>query len=281
MREHAGEFPREFERARALPGIGRSTAGAIVSIAYGVRAPVLDGNVKRVLARLFLLRGDPDAGPLEAELWRLASEFVDCATPGDVNQALMELGATVCLPAAAARCGDCPVAAPCRARAQGPAVLASLPQKRAKARLVAETWLVAIAARDGRRLLHQRAGGGLLHGLWEFPTFQLPDGFGDDERGARRRLASDLRARFRAPFRVGGELMVHRQVISNRKVTQRVFEVATGARTNDRARWLADEEIGRLGVTTATRRILARLAEPVTPAAGAAPPRARPRPRPR
>jgi len=281
VRDHAGTFPRDLDLARTLPGIGRSTAGAIVSIAYGVRAPVLDGNVKRVLARLFALRGDPDAQPLEGELWRLAQEFVDCASPGDVNQVLMELGATVCLPAAAARCDDCPVASHCRARAQGPAVVAELPEKRTKARLVAETWLVAVADREGRRLLHKRPGGGLLHGMWEFPTFPQPDDAGVDERAARNRLAGDLRARFRAPFRIGDELMVHRQVISNRRVTQRVFSVATDGRTNDRASWLAEDEIGRLGVTTATRRILARLAAPVTPAGEAAPPRARPRPRPR
>jgi len=281
VREHAGRFPSELDRARALPGIGRSTAGAIVSIAYGVRAPVLDGNVKRVLARLFALRGDPDAQPLEGELWLKAQEFVDCPRPGDVNQVLMELGATVCLPAAAARCGDCPVRSQCLAHAEGPAAVASLPEKKTKTRLVAETWLVAVAEQEGRRMLHQRANGGLLHGMWEFPTFQLPDGFGAGERDARLRLASDLRARFRAPFRIGDEIMVHRQVISNRKVTQRVFTVATGARTNDRARWLADDEIGRLGITTATRRILARLVGPVTTEGAATPPPARSRPRPR
>ena len=143
-----------------------------------------------------------------------AQEFVDCPRPGDVNQVLMELGATVCLPAAAARCGDCPVRSQCLAHAEGPAAVASLPEKKSKTRLVAETWLVAVAEQEGRRMLHQRANGGLLHGMWEFPTFEGPAD-----------LADALHARFGVRFRIGAELLTHRQVISNRKVTQRVFAV--------------------------------------------------------
>jgi A/G-specific adenine glycosylase len=275
VREHDGEFPREVDAARKLPGIGRSTAGAIVSIAYGVRAPVLDGNVKRVLARLFALRGDPDAKPLEERLWELAHSLVDCERPGDVNQVLMELGATVCLPFAAARCEECPVRALCRARAR--AIVAELPEKRTKAPLVAQTWLCAVANRGGRRLLHERPAGGLLQGMWEFPTFEAPPGLTAEE--AAPHLAKALRARFDADFRIGRELLTHRQVVSNRKVTQRVYAATPSGRLSDAARWLDDVEIESRGITMATRRILARLRAGGATARAEAPPPSRPRPR--
>ena len=255
VRDHDGAFPRSLEAAHELPGIGRSTAGAIVSIAYGERAPVLDGNVKRVLTRLFALRGDSDARDLEARLWRIAREFVDCEQPGDVNQVLMELGATLCLPFAAARCAECPVQSLCRARERG--IVAELPEKKTKTRLVAQTWLCAVASRAGRLLVRQRPPSGLLQGMWEFPTFEAPPGLAAD--GAAAHLRAQLRDRFGAAFRVGVELLTHRQVISNRKVTQRVFAASATGALDGAARWLDDAAIERLGITTATRRILARL----------------------
>jgi A/G-specific adenine glycosylase len=277
VRDHGGRFPDDLELARELPGIGRSTAGAIVSIAYGVRAPVLDGNVKRVLTRLFALRGDPDAKPLEAKLWELARAFVDCERPGDVNQVLMELGATVCLPFATARCAECPVRALCRARALG--IVAELPAKRTKAPLVAQTWLCAVASRGGRRLLHRRPDGGLLQGMWEFPTFEAPPGLaaGAPSPGLARALAKALRTRFDADFEVGRELLTHRQVVSNRKVTQRVFAATPKGRLGGAARWLDDAEIEARGITMATRRILARLRDGRATAPADAPRPARPR----
>ncbi len=114
MEKHGGIFPSRFTEIVALPGVGRSTAGAIASIAFGARTPVLDGNVRRVLVRW--------AGQMlpEAELWTQAQALVDAAPdPGDWNQALMELGAVLCLPKTT-RCEACPVASACRARAPIP-----------------------------------------------------------------------------------------------------------------------------------------------------------------
>src|SRR5205823_775886 len=95
---HGGQVPRRTEDLKALPGIGPYTAGAIASIAFGLREPVVDGNVTRVLCRIFGLRGDPNAGQLRSELWRLAALLVPPRAPGEFNSALMELGATVCRP---------------------------------------------------------------------------------------------------------------------------------------------------------------------------------------
>ncbi len=118
VREHAGDLPADDEALRALPGIGRYTAGAIRSIAFGHAAPIVDGNVARVLSRLFALAGGPGDAAWEKRLWTLAAALVPAADPSAFNQGLMELGATVCTPRAP-RCDACPLARFCKAHAAG------------------------------------------------------------------------------------------------------------------------------------------------------------------
>ena len=154
-----GGFPRTIEGLRALPGVGPYTAGAIGSIAFGLDAPVVDGNVERVLARL---HAEPN--PAKAWLWATAGEALPLGEAGDYNQALMELGATVCLPRGP-KCLVCPLRPACRgvgAPEQYPAakVKKAVPRSRAVA-----AWIV----REGRLLLARRPEGGLLGGLWELP----------------------------------------------------------------------------------------------------------------
>lgn len=118
MTVHGGRLPDDVEALRRLPGIGAYTAGAIASIAFGLREPAVDGNARRVLARLGAIAGDPARGAAAAAIHALARRLADDPAPGDVNQALMELGATVCVPRTP-RCGGCPVAGHCRAFATG------------------------------------------------------------------------------------------------------------------------------------------------------------------
>jgi A/G-specific adenine glycosylase len=115
---HEGRVPDTFEALRALPGVGDYTAGAIGSIAFGLRVPVVDGNVERVLTRLHALPGDPSAPPTKGVLRALAARYAEHPAPGEVNQALMELGATVCAPTSP-RCLLCPLGPGCQARARG------------------------------------------------------------------------------------------------------------------------------------------------------------------
>ena len=165
-REHGGELPREPEALASLPGVGRYTVGALRSIAFGERAAVVDGNVRRVLARL---SGERELA--DADAWRLAEALVPEKEPGEWNQALMELGATVCTPRKPA-CLLCPVAEDCAARGHDPE---RFPAPRAKA-VVARVHAVAgVLRRRGRLLVLRRPSHGLLGGLWELPTAEGRD----------------------------------------------------------------------------------------------------------
>jgi A/G-specific adenine glycosylase len=166
---HAGVVPEEDAALRALPGVGDYTAGAIASIAYGRARPAVDGNVRRVLARLLNV-----ADPTPARLRVVASALVPSDRPGDFNQALMELGATACTPRNP-RCETCPVAQLCRARARGTQLL----RPRVRRRAEVPTFDLAVAAMlspNAELLLMRRPDRGLLAGLWALPSADIKVG---------------------------------------------------------------------------------------------------------
>ncbi|HSG48971.1 MAG TPA: NUDIX domain-containing protein, partial [Longimicrobiales bacterium] len=176
---HGGRLPDSYEALRALPGVGEYTAGAVARIAFGEAVPAVDGNVKRVLARL---HDEPSPGA--AWLRRTAAELVDRHRPGDWNQALMELGATVCTPANPG-CTACPVARWCKARAAG--TQAERPAPPRKKDVPTRTFVVAVVVdARGRALVVRRPDDGLLAGMWAFPDVPLEDGEGDGAREAPR-----------------------------------------------------------------------------------------------
>jgi len=167
--EHGGEFPPSAAGLRALPGIGPYTAAAVASIAFREAVPAVDGNVRRVVARLFDL---PD--PSLAQVRDLAAELMDRTRPGDFNEAMMELGATVCTPRSP-KCGACPLAAGCRARAAG--TVAERPLRRRRGPVPTRTWDVQVAVSPrGRALVVRRPREGLLGGMWEFPAAEVEHG---------------------------------------------------------------------------------------------------------
>ena len=172
MREHAGRVPDDAAAFARLPGVGRYTTGAVLSIAFDRPLPVLDGNVARVLSRLDAVRAAV-RDPRGAErLWARAQALVPARRPGDWNQALMELGATVCLPATP-RCDACPLRAECRALAIHR--VASYPPTAARRATVVVKRAVALVTRRGRMLVVRREGRA-LEGLWEPPAVDLADG---------------------------------------------------------------------------------------------------------
>ncbi|GIV07085.1 MAG: A/G-specific adenine glycosylase [Fimbriimonadales bacterium] len=164
--ENGGQLPSTPERLRELPGVGAYTAGAIASIAFQYPAPVVDGNVIRVLSRLLWLKGDMKAPAAQKRLWQIAEQLVDTARPGDFNQAMMELGSTVCTPAQP-RCSVCPVSHLCAAYRRGQPTAVPEPSRRTATRTLVD--VSAIVEREGRYLLAQRTPNGLWGGLWEFP----------------------------------------------------------------------------------------------------------------
>lgn len=170
VREHGGTIPNDPDAVRALPGVGRYIAGAILSFAFDRPAPIVEANTQRVLARLLAWRGDLGTTATQARLWKAAEALVPNQGAGRFNQAFMELGATVCLPRAPS-CLLCPVSAECRARALG--IQDELPIKAAKAPPLEVTEACALVVKEGKLLIVQRAAGGLWAGFWEFPTIHL------------------------------------------------------------------------------------------------------------
>ncbi|MBI5612394.1 MAG: A/G-specific adenine glycosylase [Gammaproteobacteria bacterium] len=164
--EHAGRFPTDIEQVRALPGIGRSTAGAILAFAFDQHHAILDGNVKRVLARYHAVAARPGA-TLDKALWPLAEAHTPAARCAEYTQAIMDLGATLCR-RGRPQCADCPLASGCAAFAQG--TPEAYPAARAR-RALPTKHVVMLMIRDGagRVLLQQRPPAGIWGGLWGFP----------------------------------------------------------------------------------------------------------------
>ena len=172
VERHAGEFPPDFEAALALPGIGRSTAGAILAQAYGLRHAILDANVKRVLARWAGIAGWPGETAVASKLWDRAERLLPDTRLADYTQALMDLGATVCVPRQP-RCERCPLAGDCVALREGR--IAELPGAKPatkRPRPQREAWLILAEDEQGRWLLEQRPGAGIWGGLWCPPVIE-------------------------------------------------------------------------------------------------------------
>jgi A/G-specific adenine glycosylase len=249
--QHGGRFPETLEAALAVPGVGLYTASAILSIAHGVPLPVVDGNVRRVLARLGARRG-PE-WRRDGPFYNVAEELLARDRPGDWNQALMELGATVCTPRRPA-CPVCPVRPACRARSLG--LQDRIPETRHRRPPVDVTVAAALVERDGRVLLVRRAEGRLMGRMWEVPQTSL------EARGLSD-LARELSVRHDLAI-VAGPLVAHaRHTVTFRRI--RVEAYRARLRRNvpadpERFRWVSPTELGSLPVSSMTRKILRGLA---------------------
>jgi A/G-specific adenine glycosylase len=250
--QHGGDLPRDVDGLRALPGVGEYTAGAVASIAYDVRAPAVDGNVRRVLARLL-----DEPAPAAALLRRTAAALVPARRAGDFNQALMELGATICTPANPA-CARCPIARHCLARARGTQAERPI----ARRRLPVPTFDLATAVvhdARGRVLLVRRPDEGLLAGLWSFPSAST-----DGDRVAAAACAA---AEAGVAVTAGGtSLGTVEHVFTHRRERYHVIRLSERPKSGrsrraaidpDRIRFVAHAELDGLALPTAQRRIAA------------------------
>jgi A/G-specific adenine glycosylase len=261
-----GALPRSIKELRAIPGIGAYTAGAVASIAFDMPEPLVDGNVARVLARLHALEGDIKSSATTRTLWKLAAELVPERAPGDFNQGLMELGATVCTPARPG-CPVCPLRDPCRARAAGREL--ELPRtaarKPARSLPLIDARALWITHKD-QVLLARRAPQGLYGGLWELPQTENPEKLEALVPGARLESAEPA--------------LEHRQTLSHRRLRIRVYPATLAARRDhrnpslpglgkpareryDRLAWhpLAPDPAAQRGLSAATQSIIEQLLE--------------------
>lgn len=248
-----GGWPRTAKELGELPGIGRSTAGAIASFAFGAREPILDGNVKRAWCRLGALVPPPGAAG-ERMLWRFSAEAVAKADPAVVNQALMELGATVCTPRQPS-CPSCPLTAHCRAFQLGEPERYSVPAKPKAPRRVVDV-SVAILMDGEKFLVTRRPDEALLGGLWELPGGKWEEGE-DGEAALHRELGEELgvTAKVTASFPVVRHAYTHFSV----RLHPFLCKIVGRRRPSSHlpSRWIRHGDIGSLAFPKGTLKVFA------------------------
>lgn len=254
--ERDGKFPRTVEGLLELPGIGRYTAGAIASIAFNVNTPVVDGNVARVLCRVYAIREDPKVGATQKKLWDAATALLPKGHARDFNQALMELGATICLPKNP-RCLLCPVQKDCAARQLG--IQYELPVKRAKKELPHKIIAAGVIYKRGKILIQQRLSEGLLGGLWEFPGGKV-----EADESLAECVAREVREELGIEIRVGKEILAVDRAYSHFSITLHAFrcEFVAGRvklASAQNWKWVAPRELEHYAFPAANKKIIQAL----------------------
>jgi A/G-specific adenine glycosylase len=249
VRERKGVFPTSAAELLTLPGVGRYTAGAVASIAWGEPVPVVDGNVTRVLSRIFAVDADLQTGKGTKRMWDLAESLVVREEPSSWNQALMELGALTCLPKTP-RCTVCPVRSECQARSQG--LVDELPRTRARKPPLALHRVGFVLRSEQGILVARRVADGLFGGMWEPPHL--------DDPGPRAREA--LLAAAGPGVRRAGAVT---HVLSHRRIEMDVY-AGKGRRAliarlraapdYDTSGWVPERELGERALTSLARKVL-------------------------
>lgn len=246
VRDFGGNLPHSLSELIKLPGIGRYTAGAIASIAFGADEPALDGNLKRVYARLFDVTEAVDSPKGEKLLWEIARRNLPHGRAGDFNQALMDLGAAVCLPKNP-RCLLCPLMELCKARENGTQELR--PVRKPKKAVPHHVHAAGVIVRRGRVLLARRPPGGLLGGMWEFPNGRV----GEDPAGE---LAQALEAGYRLKVQRKEALGVVQHAYTHFRLTVHVFRCELVKMSDSPGlKWVAIGELGEYPMGKVDRRI--------------------------
>lgn len=250
VEEHGGCVPTDPAALQDLPGVGRYTAGAILSSGLNARLPILDGNVIRVLTRVFSIGEPPDRAATQRQLWQLAEEVLPEDRPGDFNQAIMDLGATLCR-SQSPDCPTCPFQEHCGARAEGAVEDYPRPGRKTRVKLEERVAVLLMGAGD-RFLLRKRPPGGLLGSLWELPSSKVEDNEAPEVAAARTVAAQQLSLRGTVEHR-----------FSHRHWTIRVFRGASDDTTPGEDRgagedevWVKLEDLSELGIPTVTRKTI-------------------------
>ncbi|MBI4399099.1 MAG: A/G-specific adenine glycosylase [Candidatus Omnitrophica bacterium] len=248
------KFPDSKEALLALPGIGKYTAGAILSIAFDQREPLVDGNVFRVFARLFNIHSDIEALSTRKKIWGLASAFVPEKNPGDFNQALMELGAAICVPGAP-RCLLCPVRSLCEGFQQSDP--SRLPVFKVKKKIEPFSGWMFLAEHNGRYLIQKRPEGQVMGGLWEFPS-KMEGALETPEKLVWRHLklrgdAQELPGKIKAAFtKFRGDYRIAHIRLKNLGMRK----------TQVHEQWILPQEAGKYTFSAPSRKLLRLLKGP-------------------
>lgn len=254
---HAGIFPRTFEAVLALPGIGRYTAGAILSIAHDARLPILEANTIRLLSRLSLVRHSTTAPAVQQHLWNMAAALLPAAECGTFNQALMELGSLVCTPQNPA-CNAWPVARLCSCKREG--LQTAIPVK-SLAKQYQSVTEHAVAVRDSqqRLWLRQRTRGERWEGLWDFPRFDIES----------QHLQASVNRAVGFAVTLGDQIASLQHAVTRFRITLKLFQatprrqpVASSRPRHDQptaGAWYTPSQVARLPLTKPARRLVAML----------------------
>ena len=255
--EHGGRLPDDVAMLRTLPGVGRYTAGAIVSIAYGKPAPILEANTIRLLTRLLAYEGDATKSAGQKLLWGFAEELLPSDGVSDFNQALMELGSLVCTPTQPA-CPQCPVADRCEARKRG--VVETLAPTTKKLRFTALREAAVVVRHGTKLLVRQCAEGERWAGLWDFPRFEIE---AEGPLFAADELQRKVAALTGVECELGALLMTLKHGVTRFRITLDVYEARRVAgrvkQTPSPAKWLRAAELAELPLSTTGRKIAKRL----------------------
>jgi A/G-specific adenine glycosylase len=258
VEKYNGVLPSKVEHLCLLPGIGKYTAGAIASIAFGERAPILDGNVKRILARIFNLDASIDLSETEKELWEMAETLVPRKDPGDFNQAMMELGARLCTPKNP-NCMTCPVLTHCESYRLG--VQDERPVRNPKKPVPHKEIVVAVLQREGNYLIGRRPPTGLLGGLWEFPGGKVESG-----ETHQQALTRECKEELGLAVKVGGLIATVNHAYTHFRVTLNVYRCNTvnskavpKNKTHTELRWIPREEFSDYAFPKGNHKFLGML----------------------
>ena len=253
--DHGGVFPSEPDAVRNLPGIGRYTAGAILSIAFNQHEPILEANTVRLLSRLLAYHGDPLARDGQQLLWEFAEHLVPAEEPGLFNQALMELGALVCTPRNP-KCEACPAAKLCPTRRLG--LQAEIPRPKAKRAFEAvREAAVLLSKADGRFLIVQSAAGERWGGLWDFPRYAID---AEQPAGAVAELQAKLKATLGLEADIGDLRTTLKHGVTRFRITLDAYEATLlSGRLKVQgfaaARWVRKSELAEYPLNVTARKL--------------------------
>jgi A/G-specific adenine glycosylase len=262
VENHAGRFPDAFDDVIQLPGIGRYTAGAILSIAFDVPAPIVEANTIRLYSRLWRFDGDPTTRAGQTLLWGAAEALLPKRGAGEINQALMELGSQVCLPRAPL-CEACPLADLCPTRAAG--LHEQIPRPKSKPRVTPVRHLLLAIERRDKFLLRKGRDGDRWAGLWDFPRFELANG---DRVIDSTAVAQVIAAELGGPISIGEQLATWRHTVTRYRIELNCHAARVQARelrgkTSHEQQWFTLQEIAELPLNTTGRKLYRLLAERV------------------